>query len=65
MGFLGCSGIREKICEQYANNMHSLQTDNHTNTLSLRPDALPDAQPTVCQSTKGNLAVKRSHNIPV
>jgi len=28
----------------------SLQTDNHTNTLSLnfyRPDALPDAQPTV------------------
>ena len=28
----------------------SLQTDNHTNTLSLNfyePDALPDAQPTV------------------
>ena len=28
----------------------SLQTDNHTNTSSLnvyRPDALPDAQPTV------------------
>ena len=30
----------------------SLQTDNHTNTLSLnfyRPDALPDAQPTVSE----------------
>jgi len=29
---------------------NSLQTDNHTNTSSLnyyRPDALPDAQPTV------------------
>ena len=32
----------------YANKL--LQTDNHTNTSSLnfyRPDALPDAQPTV------------------
>jgi len=31
----------------------SLQTDNHTNTLSLhfyRPDALPDAQPTVSKT---------------
>jgi len=30
----------------------SLQTDNHTNTSSLnfyRPDALPDAQPTVSE----------------
>jgi len=34
----------------YANNLHLDQTDNHTNTSSLnlyRPDALPDAQPTV------------------
>ena len=33
----------------------SLQTDNHTDTSSLsvyRPDAVPDAQPTV-QSTEG------------
>ena len=33
----------------YANNLHSLQTDNHSNTSSLnfyRLDALPDAQPT-------------------
>jgi len=25
----------------------SLQTDNHASTSSLRPDALPDAEPTV------------------
>jgi len=34
----------------YANNVHSFQTDNHTNTSSLnfyRPDALSDAQPRV------------------
>jgi len=34
----------------YANNLHLAQTDNHTETPSLnfyRPDALPDAQPTV------------------
>ena len=34
----------------YANSLHLLQTDNHTNTSPLnfyRPDALPDAQPTV------------------
>ena len=35
----------------HANDLHlTLQTDNHTNTASLsfyRPDALPDAQPTV------------------
>jgi len=35
----------------YANNLHpASETDNHTNTSSLnvcRPDALPDAQPTV------------------
>ena len=33
----------------YANNLH-LAADNHTNTSSLnfyKPDALPDAQPTV------------------
>jgi len=33
----------------------SLQTDNHTNTPSLncyRPDALPDAQPTLATSTQ-------------
>jgi len=33
----------------YANNLH-LTPDNHTNTSSLnfyRPDAFPDAQPTV------------------
>jgi len=38
----------------------SLQTDNHTNTSSLnfyRPDALPDAQPTV-SSTEGRAAPK-------
>jgi len=32
--------------DQYANNLHLLQTDNHTNTSSLnyyRPHALPDA----------------------
>jgi len=36
----------------YANNLTSLQTDNHTNTSSLnfyRPDALPE-------STEGNCA---------
>ena len=34
----------------YANDMHLTQTDNHTNTSSLnfyRPDAVPEAQPTV------------------
>jgi len=39
----------------------SLQTDNHTNTSSLnfyRPDALPDAQPTVStQSTEGTARI--------
>jgi len=46
MGFWDGSGISltmQTICT-------SLQTDNHTNTSSLnfyRPDALPDAQPTV------------------
>jgi len=37
---------------QYANNLHLAQSDKHTNTPSLnfyRPDALPDAQPTVSQ----------------
>jgi len=34
-------------------NFTLLQTDNHTNTSSLRPDALPDAQPTV-SNTEGN-----------
>jgi len=34
----------------HANNLHLAPTDNHTNTSSVnvyRPDALPDAQPTV------------------
>jgi len=34
----------------YADNLHLAPTDKHANTLSLnfyRPDALPDAQPTV------------------
>ena len=37
----------------------SLQTDNHTNTTSLkfyRPDALSDAQPTVSKETRTRLA---------
>jgi len=44
MGFWNGSG-------PYANNLHlSPETDDHNNTSSLhlyRPDALPDAQPTV------------------
>jgi len=48
MGF----GMAVASAGPYANNLHlaALQTDNHTNTPSLsfyRPDALPDAQPTV------------------
>jgi len=49
MGF----GMAVASAEPYANSLHltpELQTDNHTNTSSLnfyRPDALPDAQPTV------------------
>jgi len=34
----------------YANHLHTLETDNYAGTPSLnfyRPDALPDAQPTV------------------
>ena len=40
----------------YANNLHHAQTDNHTNISSLnfhRPDALPDAQPTVSKLRTG------------
>jgi len=43
----------------YANNLHSLQTDNHSNTSSLnfyRPDALPDAQPKENESVPIQLA---------
>ena len=43
----------------YANNLHSLQTDNHSNTSSLnfyRPDALPDAQPTENERVPTQLA---------
>jgi len=39
----------------YANNLHLAQTDNHINISSLnvyRPDALPDAQPTVSRHGK-------------
>jgi len=44
-------GMAVASAGSYANNLHlAPQTDNHTNTSSLnfyRPDALPDAQPTV------------------
>jgi len=46
-GVWGCSDISWTICRQSA---PSLQTDNHINTSSLifyRPDAFPDAKPTV------------------
>jgi len=46
MGF----GMAVASAGPYANNLTSLQTDNHTNTSSLnfyRPDALHDAEPTV------------------
>jgi len=45
----------------------SLQTDNHARTLSLnfyRPDALPDAQPTVSNCRrKMNLSVNRFYSV--
>jgi len=44
----------------YANHLHLLQTDNSASTSSLnnfyRPDALPDAQPSVT-STEGKINV--------
>jgi len=48
-GVLRCSSISWTIMQTI---YISLQTDNHTNTSSLnfyRPDALPDAQPTVSE----------------
>ena len=41
----------------YANNLHLVKTDNHTNTSSFncyRPDALPDAQPTASKHCKAS-----------
>jgi len=51
-GFWGCSGISWTICKQSAPHSRQITntTDNHTNTSSLnfyRPDAPPDAQPTM------------------
>jgi len=56
---MGDSDISWTICK-LATHLHPLQTDNHASTSSLnfyRPDALPDAQPTVlkrCGSTEYN-----------
>ena len=63
VGFWYGSGISWTICKESA-VCTSLQTDNHTNTISLnlyRPDALPDAQTTVSKqgkSTANNIARK-------
>ena len=40
----------------------TLQTDNHTSTSPLRPDALPATQPTA-SSTEGNTLIQLSRNI--
>jgi len=50
----------------YANNVH-LTPDNHTDNLSLnfeRPDALPDAQPTVSKHLRNKVGEKNSRSFP-
>jgi len=53
MGYWDGSGI----AGPYANNLHLVKTDNHTNTSSFncyRSDALPDTQPTASKHCKAS-----------
>jgi len=44
---LGCSGIGWTICKQSAPRSRQITTPTPHHSIFYRPDALPDAQPTV------------------
>jgi len=46
-GVLGCSGISWSICKQSAPHSRQITTPTPHHSIFYRPDALPDAQPTV------------------
>jgi len=46
-GILGCSGITWTICKQSAPHSRQITTPAPHQSIFYRPDALPDAQPTV------------------
>jgi len=46
-GVLGCSGISWTICKQSAPRSRQIITTTPHHSIFYRPDALPDAQPTV------------------
>jgi len=46
-GVLGCNGISWTICKQSAPDCRQITTPTPHLSIFCRPDALPDAQPTV------------------
>jgi len=56
-GVLGCSGISWTICKQSAPRSRQITTQTPHHSVFYRPDALPDAQPTVSKH--------RRHNVPL
>ena len=56
-GVLGCSGISWTICKQSAPRSRQITTQTPHRSVFYRPDALPDAQPTVSKH--------RRHNVPL
>ena len=50
-GVLGCSGISWTICKQSAPHFRQITTPTPHHSVFYRPDALPDAQPTVSKHT--------------
>ena len=46
-GVMGCSGISWTICKQSAPRSRQITTPTPHHSIIYRPDALPDAQPTV------------------
>ena len=50
-GVVGCSGISWTICKQSAPHFRQITTPTPHHSVFYRPDALPDAQPTVSKHT--------------
>jgi len=49
MGFGDGSGISWTICKQYARHSRQITTTTLHHSIFYRPDALPDAKPTVAK----------------
>ena len=53
-GVMGCSGISWAICKQSAPPSRQKTTSTPHHSIIYRPDALPDAQPTVSKHRRHN-----------